>query len=81
MRDLEQVDLGQSLLEQRRVDAVLDVAHQEEPPLPDLAEQDHRDVVYAGPAVRRLGWDPPAQRPAHLEVDLVDREPVPGREA
>ena len=64
-----------------QVDRLLDVPHQEEPALPDLAEQDHRDVVDAGPAVGWLGRDPPAERPEDVEVDLVDREPVAGRQA
>ena len=60
---------------------LLDVPHQEEPALPDLAEQDHRDVVDAGPAIGRLGRDLPAERPEDVEIDLVDREPVAGRQA
>jgi predicted transcriptional regulator len=63
MGDLEQVDVRQVVLEQRRVDALLDIAHQQEASLPDLAEKDDRDVVDAGPAVGRLGRDLAADRP------------------
>ena len=55
--DLEQVDARQALAEQRRVDPVLDVAHQQEPASTDLPEQDDRHVVDAGPAVGRRGRD------------------------
>ena len=79
--DLEQVDVGQPVLEEGWIDAFLDVAHQQEPPLPDLAEQDDRDVVDAGPAVRRGRRDLPTDRPQHAERDLIDFEPIPGRQA
>ena len=47
----------------------------------DLAEQHDRDVVDAGPAVGRLERDLAADRPEHAQCDLVDGQPVAGREA
>jgi hypothetical protein len=78
--DLEQVDVWQAVLEERRVDALFDVAHQQESSLPDLAEEDDRDVVDASPAV---GWgrgDLAGDRPQDAQGDLVDRHPVSGGE-
>jgi len=80
MGDLEQVDPGEPVREQRWVDALLDVAHQQEPPLPDLAEEDDRDVVDGGPAVRRRDRYLAPDRPQHAQRDLVHRESIPGRE-
>jgi hypothetical protein len=71
--DLEQVHVRQPVLEERWVDAFLDVAHQQEAPLPDLAEQDDRDVVDAGPAIGRGGRDLATDRPQDAQRDLVDR--------
>ncbi len=79
--DLEQVDMRQAVGQQRRVDAFLDVAHQQEAARTDLAEEDHRDVVDAGAAIRRDCRDLPADRPQHVQVDLVDGEPVAGGQA
>ena len=73
--------MRQALGQQRRVDAFLDVAHQQEAARTDLAEQDHRDVVDAGAAIRWDGRDLPADRPQHVQVDLVDGEPVAGGQA
>ena len=72
---------GRPLGQQRRIDAFLDVAHQQEPARPDLAEQDDRDVVDARPAVGRRRRHLTADRPEHAKVDLVDREAVAGGEA
>ena len=72
---------GRPSAEQRRVDALLDVAHQQEASRPDLAEQDDRDVVDAGPAVGRLGRDLAADRPQDAQRDLVDRQAIAGGEA
>jgi hypothetical protein len=63
VRDLEQIDMWQIVLQQRRVDPFLDVAHQQEPPLPDMTEEDDRDVIDAGAAVRRDRRDLAANRP------------------
>ncbi len=49
--DFQQVDMRQALGQQRRVDAFLDIAHQQEPTRADLAEQHDRDVVDAGAPV------------------------------
>jgi hypothetical protein len=76
MRDLEQVHMGQIVLEKRRVDALLDVAHEQDPTLPDPAEQDDRDVVDAGTAIGRGRGHLAADRPQDSKVDLVDRQAV-----
>jgi len=81
MGDLEQVDVWEAVGQQRWVDAVLDVAHQQEPARPDLAEQDDRDVVDARAAIGWDGRDLATDRPQHPEADLVDREPVAGGQA
>jgi hypothetical protein len=83
VRDLEQVDLRQSLRQQRWIDVLLDVPGQQEPPLTHDAEQDHRHVVDAGPGIRWLRRDLTADGPQHAHRDLVDRQPVagPDREA
>ena len=73
---LEQVHCRHTVLEQRGVDVFLDVAHQQEPPLPDLAEQDDRDVVDAGPAVWRGRRHLAADRPEHADVDLVHGQAI-----
>ncbi len=72
--------MRQVVLEQRGIDALLDVAHQQEAPLPDLAEKDDRDVVDACPAVGRCGRDLTADGPQHAHRDLVHRQPIPRRE-
>jgi hypothetical protein len=76
VRDLEQVDVRQTVRQQGGVDAILDIAHQQEPTRPDLAEEDDRDVVDAGPAIGWHGGNPAADRPQHPHGDLVDGEPV-----
>ena len=63
MGDLEQVDARESAPDQDRVDRLLDVAGQQEPLAPDLAEQDDRDVVDRRPAVGRLAGDRARIRP------------------
>ena len=57
MGDLEEVDPRQAPGEEDRIDALLDVAGQEEALAPEGPEQDDRDVVDAGPGVGRLGRD------------------------
>ncbi len=81
MGDLEQVDMGEPVREQRWIDAVLDVAHQQDAPLTDLAEEDDRHVVDPCPAVGRRQWHLAADRPQGAQVDLVDRQAVTGGEA
>ncbi len=78
--DLQEVEPRESLLEQRRVDRLLDVARQQHPVRTHGAQQDDRDVVDPGPAVGRLGRHMAADGPQHAEVDLVDRQSVAARE-
>jgi hypothetical protein len=80
MGDLEQVDVRQVVLEQCGVDALLDIAHQQETARSDLAEQDDRDVVDASPAVGRRRRDLATDRPQHAHRDLVHRQPIAGGE-
>ena len=81
VRDLEQVDRGEPSLEQLRIDALLDVAGEQEPMAGDLAQQDDRDVVDRRPAVRRSLRNPVRVRPEHPEVDRIELQPIAGREA
>jgi hypothetical protein len=78
MRHLEEVDARQALGEERRVDAILDIAHQQEPAGPDVTEEDDRHVVDARPAVRRRHRHLTADRPQDPEVDIVHGEAVTG---
>ncbi|HSK51666.1 MAG TPA: hypothetical protein VLA44_02855, partial [Clostridia bacterium] len=79
MRDLQQVHRA-DLAEELRVDLLLDVAGQQEPPAVHAAQQDDRDVVDAGAGVRRLLGHRSRTRPQNLQPDLVDGDAVPGRE-
>ena len=81
VRHLEQVDLRQSLGQERWVDALFDIAHQEHPARPDLAEQHDGDVVDGRAAIRRLEGNLAADRPQDAQADLIDGQAVPGREA
>ena len=80
MGDLQEVDVGQVVPEQHRVDVLLDVAHQQHASIGDCTEQHDRDVVDARAAVGRFPWDLAADRPQHAELDLVDVQAVAGRE-
>jgi len=74
---LEKVDARQPRGEEGRVDALLDVAHQQDAPAPDVAAQDDGYVVDGGAAVGRVERDAARQRPQDTEVDLIDLQPVP----
>ena len=79
--DLEEIDPRQPLRDDRRVDALLDVAHEQEPPRADLAEEHDRHVIDRRATVRRLDGHGSAVRPEHAHRDVVDREAIPGRQA
>jgi hypothetical protein len=79
VRDLEQVDGGQTPRHELRVDPLLGVAHQQEPLRPDLAQQDDRDVVDRRPAVGRTLRHPVRVRPQDSKSNGVDRQPIAGR--
>jgi hypothetical protein len=70
--DLEEIEPRQSLREQARIDVLLDIPREQEPPRPHGPQEDHRDVVDAGPGIRRLGRDPATDRPQHSQRDLID---------
>jgi hypothetical protein len=63
VRHLEKVDTGQPRGEERRIDALFDIAHQQDASAPDIAEQDHGHVVDAGATVGRVERHPTRQRP------------------
>jgi hypothetical protein len=52
---LQDVHVRQASGDQGRVDVLLDVPGEQEPPTARLAKEDDRDVVDPGSAVRRLG--------------------------
>ena len=79
MRHLEQVDLRQALGQERWIDALLDVAHQEHPSRADVAQQHDRDVVDGRAAIRRLERNLTADRPEDAEADLIDGRVDPRR--
>jgi hypothetical protein len=78
VRDLQEVDVGQVVPEEGRVDVLLDVAHQQHASIGDGTEEHDRDVVDARPAVGRFRGDLAPDRPQHPEVDLVDVQTVAG---
>lgn len=79
--DLEQVQVRQAPGEKLRVDALLDVAGQEEAPAANLAQEHDRDVVDARAGVARLLGHAVGVRPQHAEADRVERQPIAGRQA
>jgi hypothetical protein len=81
VRHLEQVDLRQSLGQERWVDALLDIAHQEHPARADLAQQHDGHVVDGRAAIRRFEGNLAADRPQDAQPDLIDGQAVPGPEA
>lgn len=80
VRDLEQIDGGQATLHEPGIDAVLDVAGQQEAPTRDLAKQDDRRVVDARPVVGSGAGHRARVRPEDPEADVVDDEPRARRE-
>jgi hypothetical protein len=80
MGDLEQVHAGQARRHQLRVDRFLDVAHQQEPPVADLALEDDRHVVDGRASIRRLDRDTSRQGPESTHRDLVDNEAIARRD-
>jgi hypothetical protein len=76
VRDLEEIDRRQARDDDVAIHVLLDVPGQQEPARPDRAEHHDRDVVDAGPGIRWLGRDPPADRPQHPDRDLVDGQSI-----
>jgi hypothetical protein len=79
--DLEDVHPRQAPGHELRIDSLLDVAGQQEALAANLAEEHDRDVVDRRSAVGRALGDPPGVGPQHAQADVVDREPVAGRES
>src|SRR5215208_412334 len=80
MGDLEEIDRWQPALGEDRIDVVLDVARQQDSASVDLAEQDDRYVVDRPTAVGRLCRHATRIGPQDVEPEIVDGEPVAGRE-
>jgi hypothetical protein len=81
MGDLEEVDVREAAPDELGIDALLDVAGQQEPVLADLAEEHDRDVVDRRPAV---GWSfghPVRVGPEDAKADPVEAQPVARRQA
>src|SRR3954462_8773978 len=76
--DLQEVDAREVVGQERGVDALFDVAHQQEAPRADLAEEDDRDIVDTRATVRRYRRDLTPDRPENPERDLIDAESVAG---
>ena len=78
MGDLEQVDARQPGGQQSWVDTVLDVAGEQEAPLPDDPEQHDRDVVDARSVVGRIARHLAPDGPQHAQVHPIHAQPVAG---
>jgi len=78
--DLEHVHPGHTAGEKDRVDALLDVAGEEEPLRAERPEEDDRHVVDARSGVRRLRRYGTGVGPEDAEADIVEGEPVAGAE-
>lgn len=76
MGDLEQIDRRQTASDEHRVDALLDVAGQEEPQGAVLAEHDDRDIVHARACVRWASRYRVCVGPQDAQAHAVDLEPV-----
>jgi hypothetical protein len=78
--DLEQVHVGQAAGHEDRIDFLLDVTGQQEPLRAECAQEDDRDVVDRGPAIRRVAGHGRPIRPEDPQVDRVEAQPVARRE-
>ena len=78
--DLDQVDAREPAGEQRGVDALLDVAHQQEPAAVRLAQEHDRDVVDPRAGVGRLERHGARVRPQDRQPDLAEADLRAGRE-
>jgi hypothetical protein len=74
--DLQEVDARQVVGQERGVDALFDVAHQQEAPRADLAQEHDRHIVDTGATVRRYRGDLTTDWPQDAERDLIDAESV-----
>jgi hypothetical protein len=80
MRDLQEIDLGEAAADELGIDALLDVAGEEEPVLADLAQEDDGHVVDRRAAVGRPLRHAVRVRPEDPEADPVEAQPVAGRQ-
>ena len=80
MRHLEHIGPRQTPGQEDRIDALLDVAHQQRTLAPELREQHDRHVVDAGSFVGRLGSNGSGVGPEHREPDAIKRERIAGPE-
>jgi hypothetical protein len=77
---LQQLDAGQPASDELRIDALLDVARQEEPMPGDLAQEDDGDVVDGRPVIARFEWHRPRVGPQDVQADVVHAQPIAGPE-
>ena len=80
MGDLEKVDAREPPAHEVRIDRLLDVPRQEEPPTAGLAEQHDRRVVDARPRARWIRRHGAPIRPHHPKPDRVHRHDVARRD-
>jgi hypothetical protein len=80
MGHLEQVETGDPGADEERIDLLFGIAGQQEATPARVAEQHDRDVVDPRARIGRLGGHAPGRRPQDAQVDLVDPQPVAGRE-
>ena len=80
MRDLEDVDVREAAPDERRVEILLEIPHQQEPSRARLPEQHHGCVVDRLAVRERPVRDGAGVRPEHPERELVERQPVAGGE-
>jgi hypothetical protein len=78
VRDLQQIDLGQSVCQQDGVDLLLDVAGQEHALCPERAEKHDRDVIDRCPVVAGLVRNGATVRPQNAEIEIVEGQTVAG---
>jgi hypothetical protein len=78
--DLQHIDTRQAAADKNRVEVLLDIAHQQEPPRAGVAEQDDRRVVDGLAVRRRAGRHGATIRPEDAESDLVEAEQIAGRQ-
>ena len=76
VRHLEQVERRQATAQQLRVDALLDVAGEQDALSANLTEQHDRDVVDRGAAIRRALRHPVRVGPEDAEVNRIKRQAV-----
>ncbi len=78
--DLQELDARQAASQELGIDLLLDVAGKQEAVRAEAAEQNDRNVVDRRSAVGRMLGHAPRVRPQDPELDLVQPEPIAGRQ-